>query len=579
MTTSPRHRFILITIAGYTALALGWIFLSEQLLLAFSDVKSIVWLASARGVFLVIFTAAVFFFALRAVPANETDKPPRLLETLAESVEQGPWHRWLAYTFALASALAMTLVRDRLPVEFGNRPLLILFMFPIIISALLGGLGPGLVSTAVAALGVDYVAIAPERSFQIASGHDLMQWCFLIANGVVVSLFSEVLRRSRARAEINRRLLDSVISGTADAVFVKDLQGRYVLANTAAANFFGKTPDEIIGHDDSQLLPDASATKLMARDRTIMTSGRMQTHEEHLTMANGRTLVFLATRGPMFDAAGDIVGLFGISHDITERKRAENEIRKLNSELEQLVTERSAELRSANLELEDLAYSLTHNLRSPLRAIGSFSHELMGDHGEQFGPKASACIGQIVQANESMGRLLDGVLALLRCTRGELRREPVDISALASRYLDQLAGSDPQRQMNRQVEAGLSLIGDPGMLESILTHLLDNAWKFTRDQAHPVIRVVAGDVDGQSGICVADNGAGFDMAHAGRLFQPFQRLHRQDEFPGTGIGLATVQRIIHRHGGNLRVEAAPGQGAMFCFSLPKIAAVTEVPDE
>lgn len=358
MTSANRDRYIRLATVSYTVLALAWIFLSDQLLSAFTDIESMVWLSTAKGVFFVIATAAVFFLALRAVPSAETGGMERPLEILAAGVSSGSRSRWLTYAFAAVVTLAMLLVRDRL--GFGNRPLLILFMFPIILSALLGGLGPGLLSTAVAALGTAYFTIAPLHSFRIAASHDLLQWGFLSANGVAVSLLSEVLRRTLAKVEINRRLLDIVISGTPDAVFVKDRQGRYLLVNAAAANFIGKTPGEVIGRDDRVLFPDASAERLMAMDRTIMAGGRTQTHEEQLTTLDGKTLVFLVTKGPVFDEAGGVAGIFGISREISDRKRAEGEIRSLNIELERRVAERAAELRSANLELEDLAYRL-HN--------------------------------------------------------------------------------------------------------------------------------------------------------------------------------------------------------------------------
>lgn len=570
MMPSVRKRFILLVSAGYAILALAWIFLSDQLLSVFADIESIVWLSTAKGVLFVVISATAFFLCLRAVPPAETGGTERpLLEILATSISPGRLPAWLTYSFALVITLAMLALRDRLAIGFGDQALLILFMFPITLSAMLGGLGPGIVSTAVAALAVAYLAIPPVNSFHIKASHDLLQWSVLIANGIVLSVLSEVLRRSLATAELNRRLLDAAVSGTSDAVFVKDTQGRYLLANAAAAGFVGKAPGEIIGHDDRSLFPDASAQELMALDQAIMSAGRTQTHEEHLTALDGKALTFLVTKGPVFDDSGRMVGLFGISREISERKQAENEIRRLNSELEQRVTERTAELQSANFELEELAYALTHNLRAPVRAIGGFAQLLIDDHAGVIDGDAKACLDQIMQANCNMGVLIEGILALLRCTRGELQREIIDISALANRLLDEIANVDPQRQLTRKVEAGLTACGDAAMLEVMMKHLVDNAWKFTSGRADAVISVFSGEVNGLPGICIADNGAGFDMAHAERLFQPFQRLHRQDEFPGIGIGLATVQRIINRHGGDLRAMAAPGAGATLCFVLPR----------
>ncbi len=287
-----RDRFIALTAAAYTVLALAWIFLSDRMLSAFADVESMRWLSTAKGVFFVLASAGAFFVALHAVPPPASrGGERRLLETLAAELAPGRLPRWLALAFAVAVTLAMLLLRDHVAVAFGDRPLLILFMFPIIFSALLGGLGPGLVATAVAALGVDYLGIPPLHSFNIEAGHDLLQWVFLIANGIAVSVLSEVLRRTLASVEINRLLLDSVISGTSDAVFVKDRTGRYLLANAATAHVIGRAADEILGSNDSDLFPEPAARELMARDSAIMAAGRTQTHEEEVSTSDGRNLV------------------------------------------------------------------------------------------------------------------------------------------------------------------------------------------------------------------------------------------------------------------------------------------------
>ncbi|SFN94631.1 hypothetical protein SAMN05660284_02582 [Formivibrio citricus] len=574
--TSARDRFILFCVVAYAVLASLWIFMSDRLLAMFADVQSIVWLSTAKGVFFVAASAATFFLALRAVPTGDGDgDSARLLEALSSGVSPGRLPVWLSYSFAVLMTLAMLALRESISAGIGGRSLLILFMFPITFSALLGGLGPGLVSTALAGLGVAYFSLPPRGSFHIAASYDLLQWSFLLINGLAVSILSAMLRRSLARAETNRRLLDVVISGTEDAVFVKDARGRYLLVNDAAAGFVGKTQSEIIGHDDRALFPAESAAYLRAMDQTVMSAGHTQTHEEQLTTQDGKSLVFLVTKGPVFDEKGQVAGLFGISREITARKQAEDEIRRLNAELEQRVAERTAELNAANLELEDLAYALAHNLRAPLRAIDGFAHLLTEEHAGQLDAEARSCLMQITLANRNMGALIDGILALLRCSRGELLRQSVDISQLAEKRFDDLARIEPQRQIDAEIAPGLAVAGDRTMLEIAMNQLVDNAWKFTRGREHAVIRVYRGEVDGHPAICVADNGAGFDMAHVERLYQPFYRLHRQDEFPGIGIGLATVRRIIHRHGGNIRAEGVPGSGAIFCFSLPSVMSGVE----
>jgi signal transduction histidine kinase len=253
-----------------------------------------------------------------------------------------------------------------------------------------------------------------------------------------------------------------------------------------------------------------------------------------------------------------------LERDIVARKRAAADIEDLNLELVQTVSQ----LQGANQELEAFAYSVSHDLRAPLRAMGGFSEALIEDFGDKLEVEARAYLDEIIIGSRHMGQLIDGLLTLSRSTRGELRRDRVDLSVMADRIRVELERSEPQRQVDWWVEPGLSVGGDARMIEVIMRNLLDNAWKYTAGTAEPIIRVYAELQLSHHFFCVADNGAGFDMAHAGKLFQPFQRLHRQDEFPGIGIGLATAQRIVHRHGGTIHATGAPHKGATFRFSLP-----------
>jgi light-regulated signal transduction histidine kinase (bacteriophytochrome) len=253
-----------------------------------------------------------------------------------------------------------------------------------------------------------------------------------------------------------------------------------------------------------------------------------------------------------------------LEQDIVARKRVAAEIEGLNLELNQTV----AQLEGANSELEAFAYSVSHDLRAPLRAMGGFSEALIEDYGDKLEAEARDYLDEIVIGSRHMGQLIDGLLTLSRSTRGELRHDRVDLSALAERIGNELKKSELQRRVEWQIEPGLSTGGDGRMIEVIMRNLLDNAWKYTTGKTSSLIRVYDEYEEGTRFFCVADNGAGFDMAHAEKLFQPFQRLHRQDEFPGIGIGLATAQRIVHRHGGTIQATGAPRQGATFRFSLP-----------
>jgi light-regulated signal transduction histidine kinase (bacteriophytochrome) len=253
-----------------------------------------------------------------------------------------------------------------------------------------------------------------------------------------------------------------------------------------------------------------------------------------------------------------------LEQDIVARKRAADEIEGLNQELNHTVSQ----LQGANQELEAFAYSVSHDLRAPLRAMGGFSEALIEDYGDILVGEAREFLDEIVIGSRHMGQLIDGLLTLSRSTRGELHHDWVDLSVMTDRIRCELEKSEPQREVKWRIEPGLSTGGDGRMIEVIMSNLLGNAWKYTSGVADSVIRVYAELEGNERYFCVADNGAGFDMAHAAKLFQPFQRLHRQDEFPGIGIGLATAQRIVHRHGGVISATGTPRKGATFKFSLP-----------
>ena len=258
----------------------------------------------------------------------------------------------------------------------------------------------------------------------------------------------------------------------------------------------------------------------------------------------------------------------GMVQDVTDRRRAEEAVRELNAQLEARVLERTAQLRAANAELDSFAYAVSHDLRAPLRAMSGFSQALIEDHGPQLNDDAKLYLEQITLASRRMGELIDGLLTLSRSTRGELRSDEVNLSTLALRALAELRSAEPGRQVQAEVAPELLVRGDARMLDVVMRNLVGNAWKYTGRCAEPALQVQAVLRDGRRWIEVADNGAGFDMAHAGRLFKAFARLHRQDEFNGIGIGLATVQRIVLRHGGEIVASGVPGQGARFRFWLP-----------
>ena len=234
---------------------------------------------------------------------------------------------------------------------------------------------------------------------------------------------------------------------------------------------------------------------------------------------------------------------------------------------QQALERSNAQLTAANAELEAFTYAVSHDLRAPLRALDGFSEALLEDYGDKLDDSGKTYLRYLREGSQDMSRLIDGLLTLSRSTRGELEYATVDLSALAEEVLHELRANEPQRQVVCRVTPRLQAHGDRRLLKTALRNLLGNAWKYTANRIDACIEFSTIQKDGKIVYCISDNGAGFDMTYADKLFQPFQRLHKNTEFSGMGIGLATVQRIIHRHGGTIRGEGAPGKGAKFFFTL------------
>lgn len=257
-----------------------------------------------------------------------------------------------------------------------------------------------------------------------------------------------------------------------------------------------------------------------------------------------------------------------------KRRLAEQRLQRLNEELETRVARRTVQLEVANKELEAFAHSVSHDLRAPLRGIDGFSQVLLEDYADRLDDQGKDSLVRVRRGCQQMGRLIDGLLRLSRLTRVEMRHEMVDLSGLARTIAGQLQENDPHRPVELSIAPGLEVEGDAELLRVALENLLGNAWKFTGKQERARIEFGVTRVAGERAYFVRDDGSGFEMQYADKLFGPFQRLHAATEFSGTGIGLATVQRIIHRHGGRIWAEGAVEQGATFYFTLPSGAEIS-----
>ncbi len=270
----------------------------------------------------------------------------------------------------------------------------------------------------------------------------------------------------------------------------------------------------------------------------------------------------------IFATSSDVAELVQSFKSLTEQRRlAAEEIHNLNMELEQRVKDRTSQLEAANKELDAFAYSVSHDLRAPLRGIDGFSLALLEDYADNLDTQGKDYLHRIRNACVRMGRLIDDLLQLSRITRGEIHLETVNLSDMVRNIAEELQRSDQSRGVDVQISPSVIADADPVLIRTVLENLVGNAWKFTRNTGRPRIEFgVTGDA-GSKVYFVRDNGAGFNMAYVGRLFSAFQRLHKSDEFEGTGIGLASVQRIIHRHGGRIWAEGAERAGATFYFTL------------
>jgi PAS domain S-box-containing protein len=347
------------------------------------------------------------------------------------------------------------------------------------------------------------------------------------------------------------------------------LSGELLRVNPRFCQITGYTADEL----RSLRIEDITHPGDLEADLDNMqrlSSGEIDSYsmEKRNVRKDGGVVWVEASRAVVRDPEGNLVLFVGAVRDITAQRDAEAEVRRLNADLETRVERRTADLERANRNLEAFSYSVSHDLRAPLRALSGYSEALLEEYSDSLGDTGRGYAGRIQAASERMARLIDDLLQLARVSRSQMHLGPVDLSAEVAAVAGELQSVEPGRRIRITVQDGVQVTADRGLIRTVVQNLVENAWKFTARQENPTIEFGSMPADDAEICCfVRDNGAGFDPAYASKLFQPFQRLHAETDFAGTGIGLASVQRIIERHGGRIWAESEVGRGATFYFTL------------
>jgi PAS domain S-box-containing protein len=368
----------------------------------------------------------------------------------------------------------------------------------------------------------------------------------------------EALRQSE-------ELFRLLVSGVEDyAILMLDREGRVVSWNNGAERIKGYRAEEILGQHFSKFYApeDVERGKPVLALKLAAESGGFKDEGWRVRKDGTRFWANVAIT-TLHDEKGHLRGFGKVTRDSTERKQAQDALERQRNEL----ARSNAEMTAANRELEAFSYSVSHDLRAPLRSIDGFSLALLEDYSEKLDDEGKKHLERVRAATQRMGTLIDDLLDLARVTRASMQLEAVNVSEAATEVAEGLQKAQPDRKVEVRIEEGLEAIVDSHLLRIVLENLLGNAWKFT--SKHACARIEFGRIthNGTSAFFVRDDGAGFDSAYADRLFGAFQRLHAMTDFPGTGVGLATVQRIVHRHGGRIWAESSVGRGATFYFTL------------
>ena len=354
-------------------------------------------------------------------------------------------------------------------------------------------------------------------------------------------------------------LLPAIVRSSGDAILGSTTGGLVTTWNPAAEKIYGYRAEEMVGQPLTVLCP---AERIGEIEEVLGKIGRGEPVVHHETVRrrkDGSTFPVSVTTSPIRDDGGRLIGMSAITRDVTEQQRA-----RAAAELRR----RSEELDRVNQSVEAFTYSIAHDLRAPLRALGGYSSVLMEDCADRLGEAGRGYAERILAASGQMSALIDGLLTLSRIARAEMRLEWVDLGAEVARIAADLQDGAPGRHVRFAIEGPVQARADRLLIRTVLRNLVENAWKFTSGQDEAVIEFGTAPA-GDAAVCcyVRDDGAGFDPDYAGKLFQPFQRLHPASDFPGTGIGLASVRQIVDRHGGRAWAEGAVGEGATFYFTL------------
>jgi PAS domain S-box-containing protein len=405
-----------------------------------------------------------------------------------------------------------------------------------------------------------------------------------------------------------RDLLHTLMDNVPDFIYFKDTAGRFTTINRALARALGiSKPEDALGETDFEYFAEAYAQRTLADEQEVLRTGEPLVGKvEEVHLRDKFRIWISTTKMVVRDLDGKNIGTFGVSRDITEskhaeqelqlakqslenrvaertselahanrqlqielgeRKRAEEQVRRLNEDLEQRVAERTIQLVAANQELDAFSYSVSHDLRAPLRHISGFSQMLVKKHSSHLEPEAQELLKLIQEGSQKMNLMIDDLFNLSRLDRREAVSKMTPLNSLVEDVLKDLKSEIKGRQIDWQIGSLPAVNCDPGLLQQAFTNLLSNAVKYTRGRERAVIEVDQMTIEGEPVIYVRDNGAGFDSRHASKLFGAFQRFHTAEEFEGTGVGLATVQRIIRKHGGRVWAEAERDKGATFYFTL------------